>query len=140
MKYFFVEPEVAGGFGPNIDLDTSVHPPIIHRLNYEFDGWLGDVLLESFPVWIVTLPARDAIKALGCTGVRFDEVEVTTSGLFEDIYPDRQLPEFAWMRVEGKAGEDDFGVLSTLILVVSERALKTLQDLGLNYAEIAEFQ
>ena len=52
--YYFIEPEVAGGWGGNTIADTSVHPPKISKLHYQFDGWLGDDLLESFPCFIVS--------------------------------------------------------------------------------------
>ena len=46
MKYFQLEPEVAGGFGPNSILDPKVRPPRVTKFNYEFDVWLGDPVLE----------------------------------------------------------------------------------------------
>ena len=36
MKYFYIQPEVAGGLGKNTVMDRSVHPPIVSRLHYEF--------------------------------------------------------------------------------------------------------
>ncbi|MFY9952572.1 MAG: hypothetical protein WAK54_05070, partial [Bradyrhizobium sp.] len=74
MEYFFVEPEVAGGLGPLTVMDTTTHPPIVSKLHYHFDGWLGNVLLETFPCFIVTDGARQALQAIGATGAKFDEV------------------------------------------------------------------
>ena len=79
MKYFYIQPEVAGGFGENTVLDTSVHPPIVSRLHYELDGWLGDVLLETFPCFIITKDAKTKLQSIGATGIRLDDVEITTS-------------------------------------------------------------
>ncbi len=110
MKYFYIEPEVAGGLGENTVLDTSVHPPIVSRLHYELDGWLGDVLLESFPCFIITKDAKTKLQTIGAAGIRFDDVEITTSALFLGIYPNRKLPEFFWLQIEGKPGRDDFGI------------------------------
>jgi hypothetical protein len=138
MRYFYVEPEVAGGLGDTI-LDTSVHPPLIGRLHYRFDGWLGDVLLESFPSFIVTENAKNKLVEGGATGVRFDRVEVTTSDLFEEIYPGRKLPKFAWLQVIGQPGKDDFGVAADHRLVMSERALDMLKRLQLSHALIEPF-
>lgn len=45
MKYFYIEPEVAGGLGRNTVMNRAVHPPVVSKLHYHFDGWLGDVLL-----------------------------------------------------------------------------------------------
>jgi hypothetical protein len=49
MKYFFVEPEVAGGVGANTVMNRDVHPPIVRRNGkhraYSFggDGSQGDL-------------------------------------------------------------------------------------------------
>jgi len=120
-------------------MDPSVHPPIVTRLHYEFDGWLGDALLESFPCWIVTMAAKDRIRSLRLTGVDFADVEVTTSGEFQDFYPNRQLPKFCWLQVKGEAGHDNFGIADDHRLVVSERALEALKDLGIARAVVEEF-
>lgn len=53
-KYYVVEPEVAGGFGINtVFTRTEGKPMVVHKLHYEFDGWLGDSLLETTPCYIV---------------------------------------------------------------------------------------
>jgi hypothetical protein len=139
MKYFYLEPEVAGELGDNTVADDTVHPPIVSRLHYLFHGWERDVLLTAFPVWIVTAEAERQILSAGLTGATFDGVEVTTSDEFDELYPGVKLPTFVWLMVSGKAGDDDFGVANNLVLVVSERALKLLQRLGLANADIKEF-
>lgn len=135
-KYFLVEPEVAGGLGPNTVLDASVHPPVVSRLHYEFHGWLGDVLLETFPCFIVTEDARERLVDSSFTGARFDEVEISVSGQFEKLYPEMQLPGFAWLRVIGEAGNTDFGTITDGRLVMSQRAIDLLKGLGLSNALI----
>lgn len=75
MKFFLVEPEVAGGLGKYTIMDRNTHPPIVSKLHYQFDGWLGDVLLESFPCFIVTEAAKLKLQAVGATGIRFDELK-----------------------------------------------------------------
>lgn len=140
MKYYTLEPEVAGGFGPNSILeDPSARPPRITRFNYEFAGWLGDPLLEAVACFIVTEPLKDKIAALHPTGVSFGTVEVSKSGEFEDLHPGRQLPNFVWLQITGKAGEDDFGLSVRHSLVVSERVLEVLRQEGMSHCAIAEF-
>lgn len=46
MKFYSLEPEVAGSLGPGTVMDTAVHPPRVHKLHYESDGWSGDDILE----------------------------------------------------------------------------------------------
>ena len=54
MRYFILEPEIAGGWGERTVADTGIFPPTVTALHYRFDGWRGDELLESFPCFIVT--------------------------------------------------------------------------------------
>ncbi len=104
-EILLIQPEVAGGLGENTVMDRRVHPPIVSKLHYEFDGWGGDALLTSFPYFIVTEDAKKKLQSVGLTGMRFDKVEVTTSELFQELFPDRQLPHFVWLKVDGKPGE-----------------------------------
>ncbi len=133
-------PEVAGGLGTKTRMAGGVHPPIVSRLHYEFDGWLGDVLLETFPCFIVTKDAKRKLQSIGATGIRFDEVEVTTSEMFRGLYPNRQLPEFFWLQIQGKPGQDDFGIADDLRLVISERALEALRELGISNALVTPYE
>lgn len=139
MKYFYLEPEVSGGLGDNTVMDTSVHPPIVTRLHYEFDGWLGDVAVTSFPCYLVTGAVKAKFLTAGFSGATFDKVEVTTSELFEEMQPDLELPPFVWLKVDGKAGHDDFGLAEDHRLVVSERVLDALRPLGISHALIEPF-
>jgi len=140
VKYLYIEPEVAGGWGKNTVFDrTPGRPTVVHKLHYEFDGWLGDELLESTPCFIVSERMAREVKKMHLTGVNFDDVEVTTSEQFQELYPNRQLPKFVWLRVEGTAGQDDFAIAPDGRLVVSERALAVLRALGISQALITEF-
>ena len=139
MKYYALEPEVAGGFGPHSIVDPKVRPPRVTKFNYEFDVWLGDPLLEAVGCFIVTESLKKMIAAMHATGVSFGTVEVSRSGEFEDLYPKRQLPVFVWLKVLGKAGRDDFGSSPTHGLVVSDRILKLLKKEGMSHGGITEF-
>ncbi len=77
MKYFELEPEVVGGWGDSTDADVSVHPPRVKKLHYRFDGWLGDVLLESFPCFIITVAAAAALEEVKLTGYRLAPVKIS---------------------------------------------------------------
>jgi hypothetical protein len=140
MKYYYIEPEVAGGLGPNTVMDRSVHPPHVSRLHYLFDGWLGDVLLESFPCFIITEAAMRKLEAEGLTGIQSDKVEISLSEQFKELHPNQQLPPFVWLRVNGRVGQDDFGSAPDGRLVVSGpgKALEVLQSLGTSQALVTE--
>jgi hypothetical protein len=141
MDYYFIEPEVAGGLGAHTVIDRSSGQMVIKKLHYQLDGWLGDELLESAPCFIGTQRLAGEVERAQLTGVRFDKVEVTASDQFRELYPNRQLPKFVWLKVEGKAGHDDFGIAPGIRLVVSERAFKLLNRIGIaNAASITRMK
>jgi hypothetical protein len=84
--------------------------------------------------------AERAIQAAELTGVQFDTAEVFKSTHFEEFEPDNILPTFAWLKIEGKAGRDDFGIAQNLRPVVSAQATKLLQALGIPHAKVSEFK
>lgn len=139
MEYFYVKPDVAGGLGDHTILDARVHPPIVSTLHYEMDGWFGDAILRSFPVYIVTEAARQGLVDAGLTGMDFAEVEVTTSEEFRELFPGLELPPFVWLKPTGEAGQDDFGTVPNARLVVSDRALKVLRTFGIENALVEPF-
>ena len=129
MRYFSIEPEVAGSSqGPNSVMDRSVHPPIVSRLHYVFSGWSGDVLLESFPAFIVTEDAMNKLVETGTTGARFADVVVTTTYPFRELHPDTKLPRFVWLQVVGRAGRDDFGLADNIRLVISDALIEPFEN------------
>ena len=136
MRYFYIEPEVAGGLGKSTVMDADKHPPVVKDLNYELDGWLGDAILESFPSFIVTEKAKDELLKIGVTGVEFKDVKITTSIIFNEMYPNVRLPVFLWMLPTGKAGIDDVSVEVDGRLVVSQRVLDSLAALNLENADV----
>ncbi|MDC1143206.1 hypothetical protein OAU50_08960, partial [Planctomycetota bacterium] len=108
-------------------MDCSVHPPNVSVLHIQLDGWLGDELLETFPCYIVSLSLLERIWDATLTGVNFTNVQVFKSETFNEMYPNKDLPEFFWMTVEGKPGVDDFGVYEST-LIASQRALDVLSE------------
>lgn len=134
MRYFFFEPEVAGALGENTIIDATVHPPRVDKLHFEFSGWLGDAILESFPCVIATQSAAEALERSGITGIQLEELEVSTSVEFREMYPAREIPSLRWLKVQGEAGNHDFGIANDLRVVVSERALDVLRPFGIEHA------
>jgi len=139
MNYFFLEPEVAGELGKATVLDTTTHPPLVSKLYYQFSGWLGDVLLESFPCFIICADTASRLEKDSYTGLRFSEVETSTTPEFDAMFPGRVLPKFRWLQVQGVAGSDDFGLASDHRLVVSEKALEKLRKFGIGHALVEDF-
>ncbi|WP_122556674.1 hypothetical protein [Pseudomonas viridiflava] len=134
--YYYIEPEVAGGWGESTIADTSCHPPKVEKLEYKFDGWLGDDILETFPCFIVTETLAKSIFDSKLTGISYKPVKVSMS---VDILENDNLilPKFEWMQVDGIRGKDDFYLSKDNRLVVSGPALKLLQKFNLNHADIS---
>ena len=140
-RYHVVEPEVAGGWGENTEFTrTPGQPVVVHKLHYQFDGWLGDELLESTPCYIVTERLMAEIRRAQLTGVSFEQVEISKSEQFDELYPARELPKFVWLKVDGTPGQDDFGVTADLQFVVSEQALTVLEDVGISHALVERYE
>lgn len=89
-------------------MDNSVFPPHIKKLYYEFDGWLGDDILESFPCYIVTESLRKDFENNKFTGISFHEATISKSETFSELYPERELPDFHWLQINGEVYKDDF--------------------------------
>lgn len=140
MRFYELEPEVAGGLGKETILDTSTHPPIVSVLHYEFGGWDGDALLASFPCLIVTKPLGEKLGAEGYTGFSLSSVLVTESLEFQQLQPDACLPEFLWLKPDGKRGVDDVALSPDCLLVVSEPVLELLREYGLEHCEVNEYR
>jgi hypothetical protein len=137
MTFFCLAPAYAGAAtGPN---DSQSRPL---PTKCEFETWTGDVLVSIFPCWfLVTDSTKDAILSAAYTGTQFDTVAVFKSDQFDVFWNhEMMLPRFSWLKVDGKAGQDDFGVTHDFHLVVSERALKLLQHLGIPNADATNFK
>ncbi|WDY55719.1 hypothetical protein [Pseudomonas sp. PSKL.D1] len=137
--FYYVESEVAGALGKGTLIDTSCHPPIVNILEYEFYGWLGDALLESFPCFVITDELAATLLSCNFTGFEVGTVTITASEQFKQFYPAHALPAFVRLNVHGIAGHSDFGTAADGRLVVSARALKVLEQFALNHAEIDPF-
>jgi len=137
MKKYKIEPEVAGGLGHNTLGNFDIHPPQISHLDYEFDDWLGDELIERFPVFIVSENLAKSLQNSDLTGFEIANCEVSKAGIFEDLHPGGlDLPTFFWLKINGNNENDDFLISPDFYLTVSEHALNLLKKFNLRHAEI----
>ena len=136
--YYRIEPEVAGGWGEGTKADTTCHPPKITSLVFEFEGWLGDSIVTSFPCYLVTEELAQSLNHAKLAGYELANCTITKSDTFCELHPNKKLPNFMWLQIVGEAGVDDFGIDRDLRLVVSAAALSALKDHSLNDCEIEE--
>ena len=140
MNRFMVLPEVAGSLGPQSEIDRSRHPPVVTRLHYEFSGWSGDDLVETFPCFLVTQALADAIARSGMRGAEFDDVIVTKDPQFEMFQAEvaARLPRWRWLRILNGTGAADFSQDDKGRLIVSQEALELLRLFRLDHSEVVE--
>jgi hypothetical protein len=138
--FYFVEPEVAGGLGDSTVIDTSCHPPIVSSLEYRFEGWLGDEILESFPCFIVAKSLAGRMLDKKISGFSLGRVLITVSDKFQEISPNLLLPEFLWLKISGSPGVDDLGLASDNRLVISQKAKGVFESGQLHHADFEDFE
>ena len=140
MHFYILSPEIAGGFGPHTELDSTCHPPKVDRLHYSFEGWLGDCLVESFPCFVATESVVVELKQEGLSGIDDSDVEISTSDEFREFYPNREIGRWRWLRAVGIPGEDDLAMTDSARLVASDRAVAILKRHGLEHCDLEEYQ
>lgn len=126
MTNYLLRPEVAGGLGEATVMDTSVHPPVVHRLDYEFDDWSGDDIVATFPCVIVTERLRTALEQSALTGFAFADAHVSTSLSFDE-FSTGTLPPFYWLQATGIPGTDNMWIGERGRLVVDDAAMALLR-------------
>ncbi|MGR5062042.1 hypothetical protein [Photobacterium sp. DNB22_13_2] len=140
MSQYLIEPEIPGGFGENTLGHFDVHPPKVEKLHLEFDGWLGDDLLESFPCFLVSESLATALVASQLSGYNLAAMELSSSDIFQELQPECCLPSFSWLQITGDNGKDDFSVSEKGMLLVSRKAMQLLQKFQLTNAEIMVYK
>jgi hypothetical protein len=141
MPFLIIRPEYGGHPAEGTVVANAGPPPVLERLHYEFDWWLGDDLVGSHPFLLVTANLRHALETLGApSGFAFDTVTVGASAFFKQTNPERALPPFAWLKVTGRAGIDDMAASPQNALVVSSRVLVVLLAHALEQAEIHQYR
>lgn len=139
MKYFKINLEVPAGLGEKSILERTPGVPLkVIKLHLVFEGWLGSDLLETSPVFYATRKLREGLESSGLSGIKaFEDIEVSKSENFVELYADKELPDFFLLSLNGKAYKDDFGV-DKGTLVISEKAKEFLEAYSLIGADIEE--
>jgi hypothetical protein len=130
MLFYKLNPECCGWFGRRTLYagELEKRPPTIHRLEYEFKSWPTDHLLE---VNCQFIGSTDLITSLAAvqprvTGLHYEAVTATNSFEMRQEQPGRNLPDYKWFKITGKAGKDDFGMADDHALVISERVFNAI--------------
>lgn len=143
MELYLLEPEVGGGHG---EKTIYVEKNNVSFLNYEFYGWLGDELLETTPCFIITENLEQSLSQRFKSHYHTEDCLITKSEEFQELYPNKELPDFKRFIPLGKIivinqGYKDwsghhFCLSQRNELVVTEDALEVLKQHSLNYCDI----
>lgn len=152
MILYFLEPEVSGGhgehtiYGTEEDVAKEGISGKIRFLHYEFEGWLGDDLLESTPAFIVSRNLEDELKKSEFKDYKLEKCLITVSDVFMELYPNKKLPSFTrfiplgTVEVEGEHFNNwsghHFCLSSKGEFVVTKKALDFLKKFSIKYCDI----
>jgi hypothetical protein len=131
VRYYLIEPEVAGGWGDEFEIDRSTGT--VTRVHYEVADWLGDCIVTSDPVYLVLRDTGKHMTEAGFTGFTLDEALVTACDQHHIFNPDGVLPDLVWLKVHGEPGVDDLGFANKdADLVVSQPVMDLFRADGFN--------
>lgn len=133
--YFQLEPEVSGELGEKTIIENSTHPPDVKKLEFLFKDWLGDCLIECFPVFLITEKVAQKLTNNKATGFILKEADIKIDYPFNEIHSNVILPNFVWIEINGISKKSDFG-LDNNFLVVSDKVLEILKSEGLKHCDI----
>jgi len=133
MKHYtLLEPEVPGTYRNKLIHSTRTIPESVKELLFVFDGWLGDDLVTSHPIFMVTDRLKSAVEDEKLTGVEFLKAVVTRSELFFEVHGNLELPKFWWMKISGVENKDDFVLTQNTDLIVSDQAYSVIRGFNMN--------
>ncbi|WP_245614512.1 hypothetical protein [Actinokineospora inagensis] len=118
-----------------------VHPPQANQVEYAFHDWLGDELITSHPVFLVTTALAEVLAASKLTGFELRDASTTLADEGEDWISDvSTLPAFRWLVITGTAGDEDFGLMPNSTLVVSDAGLAALRTRQLEFCDVIPYE
>lgn len=119
-KYYHTFPQVAGELGPKTQF-SSRNPLRVSYVEYLFNIWPCDAILEAYPCFIVRSDLRSVITNNGLSGAVFSDCAVGFTDYVENSHV-IELPDFHRLEPIGVLGVDDIILGPTQKLIVSERA------------------
>jgi len=132
MVFYVVEPEASGS--PGADRVASGEPVCT------FDTWLGDDMVRAHPLLLVTTGLKDALLAMRKpTGFSLVRAQASPSPFFERHAPDRRLPPFWSVLVDGRPGLDDLGLGRDGSIVASARVVSALGRFSMKHATLSQY-
>lgn len=137
--HYILEPEVSGGLGSNTKIDTKTYPPIVYHLHFIFSGWLGDELIECFPVYLVAKKLKNALEKSKLSGFEIISCEIEVSDEVKELQPNLMLPPFFWLKIleNEKKDKHDFFIDESLKLCVTVNAIELLNNFNISNCDVS---
>jgi hypothetical protein len=132
---YILEPEVPGELGEQTIIDNSVHPPIVLYLHFVFKGWMGDDLVECFPVFLISGYLSERLSNSDLTGFKINSCKIEYSKEFQILHPKGPIPQFYWLSITGD-DKADFFVSKDFRLTVSEKAFLIVKEFRLDFCDM----
>lgn len=125
--------------GEHTVIDNSIYPPKIQKLHINVEDWMGDNIMEKFPVYIITERLKKGLQTTDFKGFKINNLELTTDEYFFEHYQlKKEIPKFYWLLVIGKKNKDDLYIDDQNILNISEKLFLFLKRYNLNYCSIVD--
>jgi hypothetical protein len=128
---YSIDPQVAGELGEGTVLDSSVHPPLVTQVDYVLDGPATDDLIQSFPVYLVSVELAERLQRARLTGFALADAAVRPSLEYLAVYGNVAHRQYRWLRLQGTA-EDDCWLDGSFKLCVSDRMMRILESAKLS--------
>ena len=108
MKYIKIEPEVIVGLGEDTKINKSNYPPIVNYLHINLEDWLGDDLMENFPVFIITEYLKSSLETTRFSGYTIKDLKLTFDEYITYIHPEDKTRVENWIEnyLHGKESQD----------------------------------
>jgi hypothetical protein len=128
--YYFTLLPVFGQLGPKTQMDSTVHPPIVHELHCLLDMTPRSDIWRIFPCVIVDSGLAKRLQDSRCSGFELRSAFFEPGDSFRNFRGNEaSLPELYWCHVTGVAFKDDLALVDGSKLIVSEK-VKTLIEAG----------
>lgn len=136
MKYFHAEPQVAGELGPRT-LYISSFPTRVAKMEYLFDAWPSDDLVQAHPCFGISNELQEHIKNSALTGFELRSALVGTTDYFEGL---SSIPVFYELLPVGIAGTDDFGLDDSHKLILSGSSVDLIQKFRVTELDLKPYK
>jgi hypothetical protein len=143
MKYYKVEPAVDGSLGELTEFVPGFENWKLETFHMILQDWLGDDLVTTTPGFAVTRVLAERLEKSGLTGFELKDMYLSISPQGTELMRsgDVQIPDLVWLDAVGKFEAGDFFLDRHVPdLIVSERALRVLQEFDIKRARIEEFR